>query len=279
MIVPKTSLKQLTPIAEGGFGKVYRVGGFTLPGDTSPLAFKEFTKEKTPQSRSASAAIAFREGLSSMDRANLDRYSAWPRAVVTDADGTVCGLLMPLIPADFSCDLYDAVKEERTSQPRQMGWLIASEQLRQEVQIDLPDVSYTDRLLLLAQLVYAIGRLHRHGWVFGDLSFRNVVFALDPPRIMLLDCDGAAAVADAGGNSPRPFLGAARMPGRTGPPGSAGQRYRRLQAWARHLALPDPGPRCCHGQEPSRNRRHPGHRGRKADRRRAFGRPLHPADG
>ena len=201
-MIPRTSLEQLTPIADGGFGKVYRVGKFTLPGDTSPLAFKEFTKEKTAQSRSASTAVAFRDGLSSTDRANLDRYSAWPRAVVSDANGAVCGLLMPLISADFFCELYDAGKEERTSQPRQMGWLIASEQLRQEVQIDLLDVSYTDRLLLLAQLVYAIGWLHRHGWVFGDLSFRNIVFALDPPRIMLLDCDSAAAVSDSGRKQP-----------------------------------------------------------------------------
>ena len=50
--------------------------------------------------------------------------------------------------------------------------------------------------MLLAQLVYAIGRLHKHGWVFGDLSFKNAAFALDPPRMMLLDCDGAASLTD-----------------------------------------------------------------------------------
>jgi hypothetical protein len=83
-----------------------------------------------------------------------------------------------------------------------MGWLIASAELRRQAQIDLPDIGYTDRLLLIAQLVYAIGWLHRHGWVFGDLSFRNAVFALDPARIMLLDCDGAAALTDAGRKQP-----------------------------------------------------------------------------
>ena len=51
---------------------------------------------------------------------------------------------------------------------------------------------------MLAQLVYAIGRLHKHGWVFGDLSFKNAVFTVDPPRVMLLDCDGAADLRDFG---------------------------------------------------------------------------------
>ena len=54
------------------------------------------------------------------------------------------------------------------------------------------------RLILLAQLVYAVGRLHRHGRVFGDLSFKNAVFTVDPPRIMLLDCDSTADLRDLG---------------------------------------------------------------------------------
>ena len=54
------------------------------------------------------------------------------------------------------------------------------------------DVAETDRLVLLAQLVYAIALLHEHGWVYGDLSFKNAAFALSPPRMILLDCDGAA---------------------------------------------------------------------------------------
>ena len=31
------------PLAEGGFGKVYRVAGYHLPGDHAALAYKEFT--------------------------------------------------------------------------------------------------------------------------------------------------------------------------------------------------------------------------------------------
>jgi hypothetical protein len=197
MKVRKTKLTKLTPLAEGGFGKVYRVDGFTLPGDKAPLAYKEFTADHDAQGRSAQAAVAFRAGLGPTDQAELDFYCAWPRAVVTDGRGKVCGLLMPLIPGDYFCKLADA-DGKMTDKPREMGWLIAGTVQRQAARIDLGEVDNTRRLLLLAQLVYAIGRLHRHGWVFGDLSFKNAVFTPDPPRVMLLDCDGAADLLDLG---------------------------------------------------------------------------------
>ena len=61
MRVRKTKLGQLTPLAEGGFGKVYRVGGITCPVTRHALAYKEFTADhdaeqagrRRPRSRSA----------------------------------------------------------------------------------------------------------------------------------------------------------------------------------------------------------------------------------
>ena len=79
-----------------------------------------------------------------------------------------------------------------------MSWLVSSAEQRTAAQVDFGDISRTDRLVMLAQLAYVIGWLHKHGWVFGDLSFSNAVFALNPPRILLLDCDGAAALAKRG---------------------------------------------------------------------------------
>ena len=71
-----------------------------------------------------------------------------------------------------------------------MQWLVATPAQRAANGVDLVD---TKRLVMLAQLVYVVGRLHKRGWVFGDLSFTNAVFAVNPPRMMLIDCDGAAA--------------------------------------------------------------------------------------
>lgn len=197
MRTTKASLKQPTFLARGGFSQVFRADGFHLPGDPTPLAYKEFTVARADQARSAVATVAFRDGLSEKDRTELDFSCAWPRAIVEDSTGVVSGLLMPLLSPEFFCNQLDPDTGELTARPREMSWLIASAAQRAAAQIDLPDIDRTDRLLLLAQLVYTVARLHRYGWVFGDLSFKNAAFALNPPRLMLMDCDGAAALADA----------------------------------------------------------------------------------
>lgn len=192
----KASLGHLTPLAKGGFSEVFRADEFRLPGDPTPLAYKEFTVAHAEQARSATAAVAFRDGMSQEDRVELDRFFAWPKAMVEDGNGAVCGLLMPLIPQDFFCNQLDSATGTMATRPRAMSWLIASAEQRAAAMVDLPEIDRTERLILLANLVYAIGWLHRRMWVFGDLSFTNVVFALYPPRLMLIDCDGAAALAD-----------------------------------------------------------------------------------
>jgi hypothetical protein len=79
MPVKKTDLGTLDPLAKGGFGQVFRVIGNPLPGDQTPLAYKEFTSDWDAQRHSARAAVAFRDGLSQADRDDLDRCTVWPR--------------------------------------------------------------------------------------------------------------------------------------------------------------------------------------------------------
>jgi hypothetical protein len=196
MRVEKSSLGPLKLLSKGGFGEVFRISGYHLPGDPADLVYKQFTQEAALQAKSAAAAVAYREGLSSFDQADLDSYAAWPRALVEEPRGTVTGLLMPLIPTDFFCRMEDPDTGALTDRPLEMTWLAASARQRAGVQLNLQDVPKLERLILLGKLVYAIGRLHKHGWVFGDVSLRNAVFAVNPPRVMLLDCDGAAALSD-----------------------------------------------------------------------------------
>ncbi|GII62311.1 hypothetical protein Skr01_23960 [Sphaerisporangium krabiense] len=195
MSVREADLGSLTYIAEGAFAKVYKVEGYTMPGDRAPLAYKRFTQAYDQQARSAAATVAFRDGLSSRERDDLDRFSTWPRALVEDRPGNVSGLLMALIPQELFSRYLDE-NGALGSRPLLMEYLISTAEQRALAQVDLDDVPLTERLILLAQLVYVIARLHRHGWVFGDLSFRNVAFGVNPPRLMLLDCDGAASLTD-----------------------------------------------------------------------------------
>jgi hypothetical protein len=198
MPVKKTDLGTLEPLAKGAFGRVFRVGGNPVPGDPTPLAYKEFTSDWDAQRRSAQAAVAFRDGLSQADRDDLDQCTVWPRGLVLDSAGRISGLLMRLIPDDFRCELLDSDTGKKGTKVRDIQWLCTTQAQRDAAEIDLRDVQPLERLILLGKLVYAVGRLHKHGWVFGDLSFKNAAFALDPPRMMLLDCDGAASLKDNG---------------------------------------------------------------------------------
>lgn len=195
--VNKADIEPLAFLARGGFGMVYRVEKYQLPKDPTPLAYKEFTSDEDEQAQSAKNAVDFRESLAQADRAQLDLYGTWPRALVK-AGGKINGLLMPLIPTDFFCELADQNGDpgKATKKARDLQWLITTAEQRNAAKVNLGEVDHAERLLVLAHLVYAVGRLHRLGWVFGDVSFKNAVFALNPPRLMLLDCDGAAALVD-----------------------------------------------------------------------------------
>ncbi len=195
MRVNRAALGPLDELAEGAFGKVHHAKQYHLPGDTSAIAFKEFTTKVADQGRAAENAVLFRELLKPPDQADLDRCTVWPRAVVVDG-GTVIGLLMPLIGQEFFFEATDQATGEKSRRLRDLQWLIATP--TQLSQNGAQDVDETNRLVLLAQLVYDIARLHKRDWVYGDLSFKNAAFATHPPRMILLDCDGAADLHDPG---------------------------------------------------------------------------------
>ncbi len=72
-----------------------------------PWPTRSSPSEPDRQARAARMAVDLRDGLDRNDRDLLDRLSAWPRALVEDDSGRVCGLLMPLLPDDFFTHLID----------------------------------------------------------------------------------------------------------------------------------------------------------------------------
>ena len=105
------------------------------------------------------------------DRADLDRCTVWPRALVEERrlrDRP----LMPLIPGDFFFEMTYAQTGQTTTELRDLKWLNATRK-----QLDAnglsADVDFIERLALLAQLVYCVARLHKQDWIFGDISFSN----------------------------------------------------------------------------------------------------------
>jgi serine/threonine protein kinase len=196
MPVRKADLGSLTKINEGGYGVVYRVPSFRLPAaPATPLAYKEFTKDEAEQAATAQRSVLFRELLSPRDRADLDRCAVWPRTLVED-NRAVSGLLMPLIPDDFFLELTYAQTGQMQTELRDLQWLNATSKQLTANGLSA-DADFTERLALLAQLVYCVARLHKQNWLFGDISFSNAAYAINPPRMILLDCDGAISEARA----------------------------------------------------------------------------------
>lgn len=196
MPVRKADLGPLTKINEGGFGVVYRIAQYRVPGDpTTPLAYKEFTKDVAEQAQSAERSVIFRDLLQPGDLRDLDQRAVWPQTLVEN-QGSLVGFIMPLIPGDFFFEMTYAPTRQKTTELRDLQWLNAT---RKQLAANglSADVDYVERLALLAQLVYCVARLHKHGWIFGDISFSNAAYAINPPRMILLDCDGATSAARA----------------------------------------------------------------------------------
>jgi hypothetical protein len=201
-MIRKQDLGRLERIAEGAVGVVYKLLDFTLPGQPT-LAYKElkpadsqFTPDKRQQALDAmQRSVHFRERLSPANRADLDEVSTWPIGMVEDR-GDPCGLVMPLLPAEFflTANPPGGSPHELVFE---LSWLCAKDSQTQTVGIDRSAVSDPlVRIALLARLVYAVGRLHKHGAVYGDLSLKNAALAVNPLRVKLLDCDAVAALSD-----------------------------------------------------------------------------------
>ena len=180
-------------IGAGGEGRVYSTE-FRLPGDSTALAYKEYIQPADSE-RSAEAAVQFWQGLGQDERDFLGRHAAWPRELVLSR-GAVSGILMPLYRREFYFLWQDPGTGEMGLRNREFYWLAMDAAYRQARKADIRLEDRVERLSLLAQLAGAIAFLHERGWVFGNISDRNAMYALDPARLMLIDCDGAASIRD-----------------------------------------------------------------------------------
>ncbi|MFD6894124.1 hypothetical protein ACFWB0_06185 [Rhodococcus sp. NPDC060086] len=171
------NLKLGAKLGDGGQGKV-----FELAGDRSRV-LKQYHNAADPSLSVASleALIAMRGKLTFTGRP-VDRWAAWPSAVVR-SDSYVVGFLMPRVPVDFT---FEAHGRRRLSE---LGVLLAKTSNPLFAGISLPNID--ERIAILRNLAGAVSVLHEHRIVFGDLSFANILWARTPePRIMLIDCDG-----------------------------------------------------------------------------------------
>jgi len=194
--VLRSRLAGLDLIGEGASARVFEVHNFRLRAfQDLPLAYKEYMNPSPETAAIAVNVMKFRDRLVQQHpRAcrELDTFFAWPLELVEDdQSGDVCGFLMAMAEPAFCWD-----RGKLAGRPRTMDWLVVEDDRLQRINADPLAVTVADRLLLMTQLTFAFAILHAKGWVFGDLSFKNVAFRLNPPQILILDCDGTAELGD-----------------------------------------------------------------------------------
>ena len=204
ILVAKTDLGSLEPIADGAFGEVFRTG-FRLPGYRGALAYKELKSSLSQDkySRAVEAmrqAVQLRDSMSDGDRSDLDEVTVWPLALVEEG-GVVRGCLMPLIHPEFSIELHPLARGRTVLRNRDLVWLCMRSRTTIRAGFSQDQVDEFSGLLvrmrILVWLVYSVALLHSHGVVYGDINLRSAVFCLgEHPRSVLTSCDRVARLDD-----------------------------------------------------------------------------------
>lgn len=196
--VRKQDLGNLKPLGKGGMAQVYRVGN-PVPGMPSEVAYKELSPnapKRDEMLETMRQSVRLRDAMTPVEQKELDGVTVWPLAMVED-QGDDVGLLMRCIPGDFMLDTNAGPRvfefqllSAGTKQAQENGF----DKSRARADKDLV------RLALMANLAHAVAIIHRprggRRLVYGDMSLRNAAVATDPPRILLMDCDGVADESD-----------------------------------------------------------------------------------
>ncbi|MEU0403797.1 hypothetical protein ABZ318_26910 [Streptomyces sp. NPDC006197] len=171
-------------IAAGGQGVVWAVKDRTINGSW-PVAYKEYRAEFRSQV-DAGVLAAMVDFVPSLERGTgewLANCTAWPAGLVVDSSG-VRGFLMRRIPPRFTRTLAFDPGVERAAAFEYL--------LNNAVYLRTAGITITprQRFELLLDLARTLGRLHSLGVVVGDISPKNMFFALDgTPGCFLIDCD------------------------------------------------------------------------------------------
>lgn len=164
------------PLDKGGQGVVTRVLG------PENLVYKEYMPQAGQVNGTALAELVeFGHRETGGERGALLAQCAWPIARVVNGD-RVTGFLMPHVPKNF----YGTIG----GKPKlvELQYLLYEPNWAWQ---DLHQPDLTGRLEIATLAAKLIDLLHTHGWVIGDLSFRNLLWRPGAPyEVFMLDCDG-----------------------------------------------------------------------------------------
>lgn len=172
MPIDRANLTVHRELGSGGFGTVYEVDTPNSLFSEPTCAFKEFKTPGHAEIQNLRVLIAHRASMPQEDREVLDRFTTWPREVVTKGRDVV-GFLMRMVPQDFMEASISQI-ERTTSVMRSIDWLANPVHARKSgasLVVEAGDVR--TRLRYCAWLARAFHLLHRNGMVYGDLSLTD----------------------------------------------------------------------------------------------------------
>jgi eukaryotic-like serine/threonine-protein kinase len=183
--IERTKLGHLTKIGQGGQGVVYRAPKVTTKFSDS-LVFKEY-KPQACNHVDFSALAAMPDLVESMDYDDGERLvsmAAWP-CVIVENGGTPAGFVMPEIPDKFFVSL--TTLKGTSLNPAEFQHLLNPPDVLDARGIVIDD---EQRYTLLREVAAGLSFLHSNGVCVGDISPKNLLFALEPPlAVYFIDCD------------------------------------------------------------------------------------------
>jgi sugar lactone lactonase YvrE/serine/threonine protein kinase len=185
-VIERDRLGVLTKIAQGGQGVVYQA-----PNAKTKFAASMVYKEYKPQVRAdidftalAAMPALVEQSLSYAQAEQLISIAAWPCAMVEDGS-TPTGFVMPTIPQQFFIALT-TVKGSSTA-AAEFAHLLNHPTVLRARGISVDDAQ---RYTLLREAASGLAFLHKQGVCVGDISPKNLLFALTPdPAVYFIDCD------------------------------------------------------------------------------------------
>lgn len=177
--------------AEVGYGDQVAQGGsarvFTVLGERKSLLYKKYHERHG--GADLDRLVEVYAGLDDATASSVRERLAWPVAVVRDGEDVVGALVVRAGPA-FRVTLPDG-----RTRVRDLNFLLYEKRAER---LGVRRATDRQKVELLDRLVAVLSWLDDRGFVHEDLAAHNVLWALDPPSVFVLDCDSLRATAEPG---------------------------------------------------------------------------------
>lgn len=216
-------------LGKGAAAEILEVRGLDGADHPFPLVYKRYFSPDAVSAPGIERLQRFHDGLAESTRRLLDSRTAWPLETVDRSPGTFAGYLMPRLPPDAFVEVHTATGSDRV--PCEIQFLFND--TRTLVHLIRGKVPAGYRLAIAIDLARTYSLLHKHGLVYGDLSWKNLIWTpfSARPHVVLVDCE---AIRMRGETSAAPQL---HSPGWIPPESSAGAHHQTVETDRYKLGL------------------------------------------